>query len=392
MKKLSTVSGGNTATAAYITTCLYWCSIYVYVPILGTYCEMMDISYTMIGTILSSYGLVQLIMRIPIGVVSDRMGKKKPFMIFGMCCSVISGLIFFLADSAIMMLLGRSLAGLSAATWAIFMVNYCSYLPVDLQSKGMGTIGTTTYLGQVVATVAGGIIASVFSERLTFIISSITAIIGMSLVFILPDAKRTSEPSPKLSDFLMMLRNPDLIYFSLLAVVMQIAVYSGVLGFVPNILKNLGGSNIILGLGSAFASLLGIVTSLLSGTFFERRVGYKPSIFISFLLVSLMLVLTGLTESIPLILLFTLITSGPRGLIQTMLNSLAIRGIEPQLRSAAASVFQSIYGLGMTIGPALTGLVADLYGVKTAFIVVGAFTLMAASVVLFRNRWPEWVE
>jgi len=346
----------------------------------------------MIGTILSSYGLVQLIMRIPIGIFSDRIGKKKPFMLFGLSSSVVSGLVFFFGKTPIIMLLGRTLAGLTASAWAIFMVNFGSYYPTDKQSKAMGVIGTTSFIGQVLATLCGGIIANVFNERLTFLISSLVGLLGVIMVLVLPEKTTSNSIQPKISDFFEMLKNKDLLFFSALAIIMQIAVFSGVLGFVPNILKNLGSSNIVLGVATAFSSLLSIITSLLSGTFFENKVGFKPSIAVSFAIVSLMLVLIGIASNIPMILVLVLITSAPRGLIQTMLNSLAIRGIKSELRSAAASVFQSIYGLGMTIGPAITGIVADRFGVTVAFITIGIFTFTAVVIILFRKTWPVWVK
>jgi len=388
---MKTLSSKTSIVIAYLATCLFWGSIYVYVPILSTYCEGLGTSYTMIGIILSSYGLVQLIIRIPIGMFSDRVGKKKPFMIFGLVSSLVSGMVFFFAKTPIAMLIGRTLAGLSAATWAVFMVNFGSYYPKEKQSKGMGVIGTTSFIGQVVATLAGGAIATIWGERLTFLVSALVGLAAIGLVFTVPEKTSETIHKPKLNDFISMLKNKDLIYFSMLGVLMQIAVFSGVLGFVPNMLRSLGSSNVILGVATAFSSLFSIVTSLLSGTFFENKVGFKLSIAVSFFIVALMLILTGMTSKISLILLYVLLTSAPRGLIQTMLNSLAIRGIEPRLRSAAASVFQSIYGLGMTVGPAITGLIADRYGIMVAFITIGVFTLLAVVIILFRKKWPEWV-
>lgn len=376
----------------YIATCMFWCSLYVYVPILSIYSQMMGSSYTMIGTILSSYGLVQLFIRIPIGIFSDKIGKKKIFMIFGLLSSLISTLVFFFAKTPSHMLIGRSLSGLSAATWAIFMVNFGCFYTKENQSKSMGIIGTTSFIGQVAATICGGIIATVFSERITFLISGIVGLCGAILVCFVKEQKTENTDRPKIKDFFGMLKNRDLVYFSMLAVIMQIAVFSGVLGFVPNMLRNLGSNNIILGVATAFSSLLSIITSLYSGTYFENIIGFKISIAVSFVIVSLMLVLTGLTSSIPLILIYTLITSAPRGLIQAMLNSLAIRGIESRLRSSAASVFQSIYGLGMTLGPIVTGLLADIFGVTIAFLVIGIVTFSAVFIIIFRKTWPTWVD
>ena len=376
----------------YIATVLFWCSLYVYVPVLGTYCAMMGSSYIMIGTILSSYGFVQLILRIPIGMLSDRIGKRKLFMLAGLGCSIVSGLVFFFGKTPPMMLLGRSLAGVSAATWAVFMVNFAGFYPRERQSEGMGIAGMTVFMGQVPATILGGVLAAFLSEKITFLISALVGILGLLFVLLVPERTEIDSNPPGLGDFLAMLKNRDLLYFSFLAVILMIAVYAGILGFIPNLLKELGSSNLILGVATAFGSLFSIVTSMFSGTFFENKLGFKFSIIISFILIALTLVLMGFTSNITMLLILSLLTSAPRGLVQTMLNSLAVRGIKPQLRSAAASVFQSIYGLGMTIGPIVTGILTELYGITNAFIVIGLFTLLAVVIVSFRKKWPVWAE
>ena len=67
----------------YLAICLMWFSIYVYVPTLSTYCEKMGASYTLVGTVLSSYGFVQMLCRLPIGILSDITKKKKIFYALG---------------------------------------------------------------------------------------------------------------------------------------------------------------------------------------------------------------------------------------------------------------------------------------------------------------------
>ncbi len=66
------------------STFLFWTSLYVYVPILAPYGRHLGGSMTVIGLIISSYGLMQLLFRIPLGVWSDRIGRRKPFLAAGL--------------------------------------------------------------------------------------------------------------------------------------------------------------------------------------------------------------------------------------------------------------------------------------------------------------------
>lgn len=65
-----------------VTLC-YWCSMYTYVPILSPYLEDIRFNYALIGIVLGSYGFMQLVVRFPLGLWSDRLGRRKPFVLLG---------------------------------------------------------------------------------------------------------------------------------------------------------------------------------------------------------------------------------------------------------------------------------------------------------------------
>ncbi|HRR91658.1 MAG TPA: MFS transporter, partial [bacterium] len=68
-------------TYFFISTFLFWVSLYLYVPILSPYAENLGSSLQMIGFIVGSYGFTQFILRIPLGIWSDKIQKRKPFII-----------------------------------------------------------------------------------------------------------------------------------------------------------------------------------------------------------------------------------------------------------------------------------------------------------------------
>lgn len=60
-----------------IVTGLFWLSMYTYVPILALYAQRLGASYDMVGIIIGSYGLTQLLLRLPIGIASDAWGYSR---------------------------------------------------------------------------------------------------------------------------------------------------------------------------------------------------------------------------------------------------------------------------------------------------------------------------
>ncbi|MFD2215571.1 MFS transporter [Metabacillus endolithicus] len=108
-----------------------WFPHFIYLPVLTPYMELLGSEYIFIGIVLSSYGLMQFLFRLPIGIFSDLMKLRKPFMIFGLLIGSMSCVVFAVTDSLGWVLLGRSLAGIAAATWVVFTVLYSSYFAED---------------------------------------------------------------------------------------------------------------------------------------------------------------------------------------------------------------------------------------------------------------------
>src|SRR5690554_966245 len=113
----------------YAVTTLYWFSMYTYVPILAPYVEHLGGSLSMAGLVVGAYGITQMVVRIPIGFASDRLGRRKPFVTMGIVLAALSSLGLGLARSATAALVSRGIAGVAAGAWVAFSVLFSGYFP-----------------------------------------------------------------------------------------------------------------------------------------------------------------------------------------------------------------------------------------------------------------------
>ena len=90
-----------------VVTVLYWFSLYTYVPILPVYASSLGASYKLVGLIVGAYGVTQLFLRIPQGVLSDRWRKRKVFVVVALCVSAVSALGMLWFPDAMALLLFR---------------------------------------------------------------------------------------------------------------------------------------------------------------------------------------------------------------------------------------------------------------------------------------------
>jgi MFS family permease len=108
-------------------TLLFWMSMYTSVPIMAPYTEFLGGSHQLAGWIVGMYGISQMLLRIPVGVLSDRLHKRKLFITFGLLFTALSGLGLWLTQDFVWIILLRALAGAAAATWVDFTVLFTSY-------------------------------------------------------------------------------------------------------------------------------------------------------------------------------------------------------------------------------------------------------------------------
>ena len=55
-----------------------------------------------------------------------------------------------------------------------------------------------------------------------------------------------------------------------------------------------------------------------------------------------------------------------------------MRDVRRERRAVAMGFFQAVYGIGMTLGPVLMGLITDWAGLKIAFFCVSGFAAVSA--------------
>lgn len=75
---------------------IFWLAHFLYIPMLSPYIEQLGGTFTFTGIVLASYGLMQLLFCVPIGIGSDILKNRKIFVVLGMAISTVSCLAFVL--------------------------------------------------------------------------------------------------------------------------------------------------------------------------------------------------------------------------------------------------------------------------------------------------------
>jgi MFS family permease len=369
-------------------TILYWASMYIYVPILSPYLESRGLSVGWIGFIIGSYGITQIVVRLPLGLYSDVMRRRKPFLIAGLLAGAVSCALFLLPGTWGGPLGGRLLAGLCASAWVPFSVLYASYYPQNKTSQAMGTLSFLTVSGQLAGMLGSGWLTEAGGWDAAFRTGIMLAVIGMFVVLFVHEPESDTAAAPDLPplDRKTIFRSVNLWKVSSLSVLAHGILFITMFGFTPLYAVNLGANETQLtGIVASFMIPHAIV-SLISGRVLAPRFGTKRLLIIGFILAGICTALMPYSQSIG----WLAVTQGFNGAAQAMyfplLLGMAIQDFPSNLRASAMGLFQSVYSIGMFLGPYVAGALIAMGSLKTGFLFGAALGFVAASLATFYFR------
>jgi MFS family permease len=372
------VASGSDRLLLLAATSLFWFSHYTYVPILTPYAEHLGGSFEIIGFIVSAYGFSQLVIRLPLGIWSDRIGRRRPFVIAGLFAAAAAGAGLALSPSPFWMVVSRLVSGLSACAWVVFTVLYASYLPPGRTTAAMGELALVNGLSIMAASFLGGWLADSFGWTAPFWASAAFGLGGMGLCFFVHEARRRTPPRP--FDIRAVIRHPGLLWASIVSAIGQYTVFATTFGFLPNYAVHIGATKTQLGLLNTVSLVFSSSAGFLAGRVTARLLGPRLSVGSSYLLTALATALVPFTTEVYGLFGIQALTGLARGTASTIMMTMAIHGLPDEERATAMGFYQAVYAFGMMLGPVAAGFIGGSTGFEGLFLSTAAVALLAAVV------------
>jgi predicted MFS family arabinose efflux permease len=367
---------------SYLCTMLLWGAVYIYMPILSSYAKLVSGSLQAAGLVIGAYGLSQIILRIPLGVWSDRLGCRKPFILLGFDGVANLGLI--LSGSTWMLFLSVFTSGIAASMWVPFTVLYASYFPLSRIARSMSLIMFFSRLAQICANYTGGKIADAWGWTVPFYVGLGLSVLGLLLAARISEVRPEKSSDLTLQKVLRVGRNRTLLTASFLCILMQFSNFAIAYGFSPIFAQQLGASKGDLGVLLFWYLLPNLAGTLLSGTFIRRYLADRWILFVGFLLSSGAVFSIPLTGRLSTLFLVQAVNGTGVGLVFPLLMGLSIQSIAREQQATAMGFFQSLYAIGMSVGPILSGIFAQEIGLTSVFVLNGILVFIGAVFSLVR--------
>lgn len=349
----------------------YWMSMYAYVPNLPEYATALGADAIVLGTIGGVYGLAQIIIRIPIGIISDKTGKSKSMLVIGSVVLAVSCGILILAGNTGLIIAGRLIAGAAAAWWVIQSAAYADYFDDARQVKAQGILTASANWGKVVASFIGGLLAQFLGVHSIFIFSFIIAVPCILIPALMKEktnsAVETKPSANTLRDLIPLFRNRDLIVFSAIGILTNILGFAAPILFTSVAAKNLGASSFDLGMLNTIFYLLAGGTSLLAGTKLYKKIGGIHTLAIAFIVTGISCIPVFYHMNLAMIYVMQILMGVGFGIICAAVAGFVILCVPPGQRGAATGIYQSLYGIGILVGPVLVGNITKAVSFDAAY-------------------------
>lgn len=187
--------------------------LFMLMPVLAIYGQdLHGFSPLWIGLAIGAYGLTQAVLQIPMGWLSDKIGRK-PVIITGLIIFALGSVVAAVAESIYMVTLGRALQGMGAIASALLALA-ADLSRDDQRPKVMASIGMSIGLSFALAMLLGPIVASKFALAGVFWLTAMLAVAGMLIVlFIVPSTVNRApkgETSAAFSSIPALIKNSQL--------------------------------------------------------------------------------------------------------------------------------------------------------------------------------------
>jgi MFS family permease len=377
------ISGRRLTIALYATAAfLYWASLYLYIPTLPTYVQSRSNSLALVGVVLSMYGLWQAIIRLPLGIAADWLGRRKPFIVGGLVLAGLGAWIMGNAEGTAGLAVGRAITGLAAGTWVPLIVIFSTLFPPDEAVRASTILTLVGSLGRLLATSVTGSLNELGGYSLAFYLAAAASV--LAVLFVLPIREKPHRPQrPSVAGIGGLITRRDVLLPSLLTAITQYANYAVSFGFIPILARNLGATDITQ---SMLVSTHISVTMLgnLVATAIVGRIGARRLVYVSFVLLSAGIGTAALASSLPLLFVSQFCIGLSMGISYPVLMGMSIRYVRDAERTTAMGLFQSVYAIGMFGGPWVSGWLADAIGIRPMF---GVTAFLCLTLGLLVNRW-----
>lgn len=351
-------------------------------PIVPLYSSSLGASYIQIGIIGTAYGLVYAIGAVPLGRMSDKLGRKAIMVLSAALCAFAAA-SYSMATTVNHIMLIRAIEGLAwAAFWPSMEALTADVSHVSAVGRTMGFSTASYGAGFALGALMAGTLASFFSYRYTFLfylaLSILAAVIGIATIH---EPKMTDhQVSPSKTTFRSTgLRHRVNLLADLISMVYSIVLMT-ILTLLPVYAKGLGIE--VFSIGVLMMMLwVGRITGFLNAGRISDKMGRKLVLTPSLLGIAIGSFLLAASETWWTLVLAVIAIGLGLGALFPVSIALISDYVPSSQRGVAMGMFETASAVGQTIGPAVGGVLAERFDPSYPYLFCTAVSIVCTFVM-----------
>lgn len=330
-------------------------SMTIVAPFISTYCKSL-VGYTPLlsGLAVGAFGLMQAILQIPFGMLSDRYGNKR-VLLSGLVLVIIGFILGFFAQSIWMLILARALQG-SGAVIGVGYAWVAGLTDNQGRTKAMSILGAFISAAAALAFAVGPLLRGVMSVSWMFMAGAILlSINSLYILIFLKDARGGEKASaPQRGEIAALLQNRTFVTMNMAAFLNNFMMMS-VFYAAPIYMDQVTGQN---GMWKIFVPAIIVAILFMKATIRWVNKGYANAVLLVAFAVSFLSILFYFRPaSFPFLLLGTAFFLCGYITIATVVATRANEVLEDNLRGTGNGIFNSFQYIGNFGGALAMGAV-----------------------------------
>jgi len=342
-------------------------------------------SYTDIGLIGTVTAAPTIVMPLLIGLLADRLNRLALFLIIIIFNATTTALLYFSASTTDV-LVARALGGAAYAIfWPTAEIMISELSTPDERIKVFGEYSVAFALGFATGPYVGGFISDRWGLNNLFIFSSMVMIVSLiwALATFVPKYKK--ELANRRSYAITFTSPP----FRMLAPIYYISIlsnlaFSTVIMVLPSYMKNIGISTVDIGLTY---TLLGLIRILgYQQAYRVAKLGEVRGLAASGILLTVALMAIPFAQTNQTFILIMVPFGISTALFFPLTLAPASRPFPPERQGFAIGLYESISGVGWTVGPFATGILSEAIHPTSAYLILALLNLTMIPTLLAQKR------
>jgi MFS family permease len=380
-------------TIGHSLTHWYPATFYLLLPLIG---KELGLSYSQIGLIMTCQYIAAAVANIPGGIVTDTVGRKGVLMAVSLFWVGFPYLLMGFTHSYLMLLACVSLVGFGNSIWHPTAIPTLGLRYPERKGYVLSLHGMGGNVGDACAPVVVGLLLSVFTWREVVVLNvvpglltSVAILMFLGTLQLAPKKKAAGDhaapANQRFADYIAGVKklfvNRSLILLSTCSSFRSMT-QSALLTFLPLYLANeMGYSSVWVG-GCMFAlQAAGFAATPVAGHFSDtmgRRSIMMSTMLASAVVLVMMAFAGGSVWFIALVAVLGFFMYASRPVIQAWM----LESTPRNLGGTSIGILFGAQAVGSAIGPLLGGMIADQYGLLSAFYFL-ALTIVIANLFVF---------